>query len=167
MCQRLDDERVVKARRKTRDGAPSQQEEGARHRESARLSIKARVEETYAALKALVEEEKRSRSQADAEETDLPYEMEKYRYDGTTGAGAEQDTLSTCGNRTVEAKAGIPITGSGSTEGRFRARQPETPDIVEANFRHCLRDRKEGGYRPRGVCGYGHKQRRKQSSLRT
>jgi hypothetical protein len=45
VCQRMDEERAGRARRKTRDGAPSQQEEGARKREAARLSLGARIEE--------------------------------------------------------------------------------------------------------------------------
>ena len=82
---------------------------------------------------AMVEEEERSRSQADAEETNLPYEMVEDRYDGTTGGDAEQDTLLSCGKRTVKDKAEIPIAGSRSRDRQFRARQLETPDIGEAS----------------------------------
>ena len=144
-------------------GTPSQQEERVRQRESTRLNIRAQVEEAYAALKALVEEEERSRSQANAEETGLPYEMAENRYHDTTGGGAEQETLSTCGNKTAEDKAEIPIVGSESRDRRFWARQPETPDIREAN--------------PGGVCvigrktttdhGYGQIRGWKQRSLHT
>ena len=80
----------MKARKKTRDGTPSQQEEGARQRQSTRLIIRARVEEAYATLKALVEEEERTRSQAGAEETDRAYKMVEDRYHGTTGGGTGQ-----------------------------------------------------------------------------
>ena len=42
----------------------------------------------YAALEVMLEEEGTSRSQADAEETDLPYELAKDQYDGATEGGA-------------------------------------------------------------------------------
>ena len=44
VCQRLDAEQYARAKGKTRDGAPSQQEEGARQREPARLNFEARSE---------------------------------------------------------------------------------------------------------------------------
>ena len=133
VCQWLDEEQVVKARRKTRDGAPSQQEEGARQRESARLGLRARIAEAYVALEAMLEEEERSRPQSGAKKTDFPYEMAEDRYDGTTEGGAGQNTLSTCENRMVEDKAEIAITDSESTNRRSRARQLEASDIGEAN----------------------------------
>jgi hypothetical protein len=45
VCQRMDDKRACRARRKTRDSAPSQQEEGVWKREGARLSLGARIKE--------------------------------------------------------------------------------------------------------------------------
>ena len=97
-----------------------------RQRESARLGFGAMIAEAYTALKTMLEEEERSRSQANAKDTDLPYEMAEDRYDGTTEGGAEQNTLSTCGNRTAKDKAEIPIADSESRVRRFRARQPQT-----------------------------------------
>ena len=44
-----------------------------------------------------------------------------------------QNTLLTCGNRTVENKAKIPIVDSETRDLWSRARQPETSDIGEAN----------------------------------
>ena len=41
VCQRLDAERSARTKGKARDGAPSQQEEGARQKESAKLSLEA------------------------------------------------------------------------------------------------------------------------------
>ena len=55
------------------------------------------------------------------------------RYNGTIGRGAEQDTLPTCGNRTTEDKAEIPIADSESGVRQSRAQQPKTPDIGEAH----------------------------------
>ena len=59
--------------------------------------------------------------------------MAEDRYDGATKEGAGQNSLSTCGERTAEDKAGISIAGSESRVWRFRAPQPETPDIGESN----------------------------------
>ena len=88
----------------------------------------------YAALEEMLEEEERSRSQADAEETELPCEMAKDRYDGATEEDAEQNTLSTCGDRTAKDKAEIPIADSESGVRRFRACQLKTLDIAQANL---------------------------------
>ena len=44
----------------------------------------------------------------------MAYDMTEERYIGTTGGGAEQDTLSSCGKRTAEDKAKIPIADSES-----------------------------------------------------
>ena len=81
----------------------------------------------------MLEDEERKRLQSEAEEANLPYEMAEDRYDGTTEGGAEQNTLSTCGNRTAKDKAKISIADSECGFWRFRARQPETPDIGEAS----------------------------------
>ena len=97
----------------------------------------------YAALEPMLEKEETSRSQADAEETDLPYGRAEDRYDCAMEGGAKQNTLSTCGERTAKDKAEISIADSESGVRRFRARQPETPDIGEAN--------------PGGVCAIGRK----------
>ena len=43
VCQRMDDEQAGKARRKTRDGAPSPQEEGERERSAIRLGFETRI----------------------------------------------------------------------------------------------------------------------------
>ena len=51
----------------------------------------------------------------------MAYDMTKERYIGTTGRDAEQDTLSTCGNRMAEDKAEIPIVDSKSAVWRSRA----------------------------------------------
>ena len=91
----------------------------------------------------MLEEEERSRSQADAEEMDLPYEMVEDRYDGATKEGAEQNALSICRDKTAKDKAEILIVDPESGVWRFQPRQPETPDIGEAN--------------PGGVCGIGRK----------
>jgi hypothetical protein len=45
VCRRTDGERACRAKRKTRDDAPSQQEEGAWKGEAARLGLGARIEE--------------------------------------------------------------------------------------------------------------------------
>ena len=74
------------------------------------------------------------RPQADAEETDLPYEMAEDRYDGATEEGAEQNALSTCRDRTTKDKTKIPIADSESGVRRFRAHQPDTPDIGETTL---------------------------------
>ena len=50
-----------------------------RQRESARLGFGAMIAEAYTALKTMLEEEERSRSQANAKDTDLPYEMAEDR----------------------------------------------------------------------------------------
>ena len=65
ICQRMDDERAGKKRRKTRDGAPSPQEEGEWERAAARLGFETRIAEAYAALEAMLE----------AEGENLPCEM--------------------------------------------------------------------------------------------
>ena len=59
----------------------------------------------------------------------MAYDMAEELYIGTTGGVAEQDTLSSCGNRMVEDKSEMPIADSESGDWRSRARQPETPDI--------------------------------------
>ena len=56
----MDDERAGKSRRKTRDGAPSPQEEGERERAAARLGFVTRIAEAYAALEAMLEFEEES-----------------------------------------------------------------------------------------------------------
>ena len=123
VCQRMDDERAGKARRKTRDGAPSPQEEGERERAAARLGFETRIAEAYAALEAMLE----------AEGESLPCETTEDWYDGTTGEGAGQDTLLTNGKRTAEDKAEDPIASSKSKVWQFQAPQPETPDIGQSN----------------------------------
>ena len=45
------------ARRKTRNGAPSPQEEGERKRAAARVGFETRIAEAYAALEAMLEAE--------------------------------------------------------------------------------------------------------------
>ena len=88
-------------------------------------------------------EEERSRPQVDAKKTDLSYEMVEGRYHGTTEGGVGQNTLLTCGNRTVENKANIPIVDFETRDLWSRARQPETSDIGEANpGRVCAMNRK-------------------------
>ena len=125
------------------DGAPSPQEESEQKRESARIGMEARIAEAYAALEAMLEDEERRRPQSKAEEAYLPYEMAEDRYHGTTEEGAGQNTLPTCGERTTEDNARIPIVGSESGVWRFQAPQPETPNIGESN--------------PGGVCVIGKK----------
>ena len=93
VCQRLYDERAGKARWKARDGAPSEQEEGKRRREPARIGFKARIAEAYEALEAMLADEERMRPQAPAEEADLPYEIVEVQYDGTTEGGVGPNTL--------------------------------------------------------------------------
>ena len=73
----------------------------------------------------------------------MPYEMVEDRYDCATEESAEPNALSTCGDRTDKDKAEIPIAASEIGVWRFRAVQPETPDIGEAN--------------PGGVCTIGRK----------
>ena len=73
-------------------------------RTTARLGFVARIAKVYAVLEAMLEEEERTRPQADAEETDLPHQMAEDRYHGTTGEGAEQNALSDCGDRMAKDK---------------------------------------------------------------
>ena len=61
VCQWLDNERAEKAKRKVRDGVPSQREEAERQRELTRVGVGARIAEAYAALKEMLEEEGGSR----------------------------------------------------------------------------------------------------------
>ena len=100
----------------------------------------------------MVEEEERSRRRTEAgnaeligipEKTNVAYGTTKERYIGTTGEGAERAAFSTCGNRTAKDKAVIPIADSESGFRRLQARQPETPNIGEAN--------------PSGGCAIGRK----------
>ena len=116
-----------------------------RRKESTKLDIRARVEEAYTALKAMVEEEERSRSQTEAnetelislpEETDVAHVEAKERYHVTTGEGAEQDALSTCEERPAEDKVEIPIVGKEIDEESVamdkleaRHRGPSTPNL--------------------------------------
>ena len=100
------------------------------------------IAEAYTALEAILKEEERSRPQVDAEETDMPYEMAEDRHDGATKEGAEQNTLSACGNRTTKDKAELPIGDSESGHWRSKPRLD-------------LRDWEEDGHRPRGAGGYG------------
>ena len=123
VCQRMDEERAGKARRKTRDGAPSPQEEDERKRAAARLGFKTRIASAYAALEAMLE----------AEEESLPCERTEDWYDGTAGKGAGQDTLPTKGKGTAEDKAEDPIASSESKVWQSRASQPEIPDIGQSN----------------------------------
>ena len=88
----MDDERAGKARRKTRDGTPSPQEEGERERATTRIGFETRIAEAYVALEALLK----------AEGENLPCEMVEDWYDGTTGEGAGQDALLTKAERTAE-----------------------------------------------------------------
>ena len=67
------------------------------------------------------------------EEMNVAYDMAKERYIGTTGRGADQDTLPTCGNRMAENKAEISIADSEIGVWWSRARQPDTLDIGEEN----------------------------------
>ena len=83
----MDDERAGRARRKTRDGAPSLQEEGEREKAVARLAFETRIAEAYATLEAMLEEEERMRLQSEAEGTNLPCEMAEDWYDGATREG--------------------------------------------------------------------------------
>ena len=68
--QRLDAEQSARAKGKARDGAISQQEQSGQKRESARLSFGARIEEAYAALKVMVEEDERCRPRTKAGNTE-------------------------------------------------------------------------------------------------
>ena len=69
--------------------------------------------------------------------------MAEDRYDGATEEGAEQNTLSACGNRTAKDNAELLITNLESIVRQFRARRPETPAIGEANpVRVCAIGRK-------------------------
>ena len=129
----MDDERVGRTRRKTRDGAPSPNEEVERQSAATRLDFEAKIVEAYAVLEAMLEDEERKRLQSEAEGADLPYEMVEDRYDGPTGEGAEQNALSVDGERTAKDKVEDPIAGMDSKVRRFRATQPETPDIGESN----------------------------------
>ena len=133
VCQRMDDERVGKARRKTCDGAPSPQEEVERQRAAARLDVEDRIAEAYAALEAMLEDEERMRLQSEAKGAGLPYETAEDRYDGTTEEGAEQNSLSVCEERTIEDKVEDLITDTESEVRRSREPHPETPDIRESN----------------------------------
>ena len=83
--------------------------------------MRARIEEAYAVLKAMVEEEKRSKLWTEdgdseliglSEETDVAHAEAEEQYDGTTGEGVEQDVLSTCEERPTEDKVEITITGT-------------------------------------------------------
>ena len=129
----MDDEREGRAKRKTRDGAPSLQEDDEREKAAARLGFGTRIAEAYVALGAMLDDEERMRPQSEAEGANLPYEMAEYRYDGTTGEGAEQDALLDNGERTAKDKAEDPIAGIKSKVWQFQAPQPETPDIGESN----------------------------------
>ena len=51
----------------------------------------------------------------------MPYEIVEDRYDGATEDGAEQNTLSACGNRTTKDKAELPIEDSESWVRQFWA----------------------------------------------
>ena len=80
VCQRMDEERAGRARRKTCDGAPLPQEEVERQRAAARLGLEARTTEAYAGLEAMLEDEERMRLQSVAQGASLPYEKVKDRY---------------------------------------------------------------------------------------
>ena len=130
----MDDEREGRAKRKTRDGAPSLQEDDEREKAAARLGFETRIAEAYVALEAMLDDEERMRPQSEAEGANLPYEMAEDRYDGTAGEGAEQDALLDNGERTAEDKAEDPIASTESKVRRFWVPQPETPDIGESNL---------------------------------
>ena len=121
VCQRMDDERAGRARRRTRDGAPTLQEEGEQEKAVARLDFETRIVEAYAALEAMLEDEERMRLQSEAEGANLPYDMAEDRYDGTTGKGADQAALSDNGERTAKDKAEDPIACTKSKVRWFRA----------------------------------------------
>ena len=91
------------------------------------------------ALEAMLKDEGRTKPQSETEEAYLPYEMAEDRYHSTMEEGAGQNALPTCRER----KARIPITGTESGVWRFRAPQPETPNIGESD--------------PGGVCAIGKK----------
>ena len=133
VCQRMDDERAGRARRKTRDSAPSLQEEGEREKVAARLDFETRIAEAYTALEAMLEDGERMRLESEAEGANLPDEMAEDRYDGTAGEGAEEDALSDNGERTAKYKTEDPIAGMKRKLRQFRAPQPETPDIGQSN----------------------------------
>ena len=89
----------------------------------------------------IVEKGKKSRPRTEArdmgligrpEETNVVHKGVEERYHGTTGEGSEEDALGTHGERPVEVETKIPIVGT-NKDRRFRAHQPETPDIVEAS----------------------------------
>ena len=86
-----------------------------------KLDIRARIEEAYAALKAMVKEEERSRPRTEVreleligltEETDVAHAEVEEQCHGTTGEGAEQDTLSTCQKEPIEDKVEMRIAGT-------------------------------------------------------
>ena len=62
----------------------------------------------------MLKDDERRRPQVDTEETDLAHEMAGDWYNGATEEGAEQNALSTCGDRTAEDKTDIPIADSES-----------------------------------------------------
>ena len=96
---------------KTRDDAPSPQEEDKRERAEATLGFETRIAEAYAALEAMLKDGERMRLQSEAEGENLPFEMAEDRYNGTMGEGAEQDALLDNGERTSKDKAETPVAG--------------------------------------------------------
>ena len=92
----------------------------------------------------MVDEEEGSGVQTDSgnsEIVEIPDKVEmdqaeaKEWYDGTTGEGVEQDTLSTYGERPTEDEVGYGemMIASSEKDRRFPARLLETLDIGEVN----------------------------------
>ena len=86
---------------------------GTQQEGSTKLDVEALVQEAYEALKAMVEEEEIIGAQSDSsdlelvglpDEADMAHVEAEGRYHGSTGEGAECDTLSTCGERPTKYK---------------------------------------------------------------
>ena len=113
---------------------------GCAAKELAKLDIRAQVEEAYTALKAMVEEEERSRSPTKAdepelisllEETDWAHAEAEELYHGTTRKGVGQDALSTCEERQVEDKTETPDIGEASPAGACAIKRKATTNGEE------------------------------------
>ena len=92
--------RSAGAKGKLCDDAPSHQEEGAQWKAPRRIDIGAWIEEAYAALKVMVEEEEKSWPRTEArdtrlidilEETNVAHKGAEEWYDDNTGKGLEED----------------------------------------------------------------------------
>jgi hypothetical protein len=138
VCRRMDDERACRSRRKTRDGAPSQPEEGAGKRSGEARSRSSHRRSASGPKGDGGEGRTGPRTESGKAEgigvLERAYEEAKGRYDDTTGEGAEQVTLSAREEGTAKDKAGIPIADSEYGIRLFWAQQPETPDVGERSL---------------------------------